>query len=368
MLYYIISTMKIAIVVDSLVEFGGAERVLKALLEIFPRAEIFTSVVDEEFNKKQFSAMRVKKIFIPQRFFARHTSLFQAISPLLWRLIDLREYNIVIAISGHMMSNLVNPRGATYIQYVLTPPKNIYSIESKTNLQTIVPYHIYIRKIYKQSLRTTPYIVTLSYHMRDVLRTLFGVNASVIYPPVTIPVRSARNHRGTYYLVISRLDRSKSIELAIKACNALQEKLIIVGASNEPAYERHLHHIAGSTIRFAGFQPSERLGQYYFGAKAFLFTPKNEDFGIAPVEAMAHGVPVIGYYGAGLKESVVEGETGHFFYQHSVRAVIRAIRTFESTRFSVDTLYQRASMFSEKKFKHNIIRYVTGAITERGKQ
>ncbi len=363
MLYYIISTMKIAIIVDSLVEFGGAERVLKALQEIFPQAEFFTSVIDRAFKKKHVGTMKVKNIAVPQLFFARHTSLFQMFSPVFWRSLDLRGFDLVISISGHMMSNLVNPRGAVFIQYLLSPPKNIFELEPKTNLQTIVPYHVYIRKIYERSLRRTRRLVTLSYYMRNVFRTLYGVDVSVIYPPVNIPARPAQNHKGTYYLVISRLDRSKSIELAIEACNKLNEKLVIVGASNEPAYERYLHQIAGPTIRLVGFQSDKRLEKYYMYAKAFLFTPKNEDFGIAPVEAMARGVPVIGYYGGGLKETVIEGKTGHFFYQHNIGAVIDAIQTFEPKRFSANILYRHAARFSGEKFKDNMKRYINAAIT-----
>jgi glycosyltransferase involved in cell wall biosynthesis len=270
--------MNIAVVSDSLVEFGGAEKLLLAILNVFPAAHVFTSVIDESLVQTYFSSYRVRSLPINPKFFCRHTSLFQAVAPWAWNFFDFHSYDLVIVISGHMMSNLVHVNGPIYIQYLLSPPKNVFGIDSKTMLQKIFPYHLYLTLRYRKQLRSTPHLLTLSHHMRHVFQGLFDVHPEVIYPPVNTQkamyktMVSRKNIEKDYFLVVSRLDRSKSIELAIEACNRLHEKLVIVGASNEPAYERYLHHVAGSTVRFAGFQPDERLEKYYMDAKAFLYS------------------------------------------------------------------------------------------------
>jgi glycosyltransferase involved in cell wall biosynthesis len=355
--------MNIAIVNDSLFEFGGAERVLLEVLKIFPDAHVYTSVASPSIVKQYFKNTIIHVLPIPQKFFSQHTSLFQAFSPLLWRLFNFNKHNLVIAISGHMMSNFVNPGRALFIQYLLTVPKNVYFLEPKTNLQKIFPYHTYTRPLYEHALRKNSCLLTLSHHMQTTFRTMFGVTPEVIYPPVRIPKRLSKRNRGTYYLVVSRLDRSKSIELAIKACNRLKEQLVIVGETNEWTYEQYLRRIAGPTIRFAGFQPDERMEKYYTHAKAFLFTPKNEDFGIAPVEAMAHGVPVIAYYGGGAKETVADGKTGIFFHSHSVESLVGAMKKLQSRTFNSTLLRKHAEMFSENQFQDNFSEYISRVIS-----
>jgi glycosyltransferase involved in cell wall biosynthesis len=351
--------MKIAIIVDSLVEFGGAERVLIALREMFPQVHVFTSVVNNAFKKRYFGAMVVKTIAIPQNFSAQHTSLFQSLSPVLWQSLDLRGYDVVVAISGHMMSNFVNTGHAIFIQYLLTPPKNIYFQEPETNFQRVFPYQMYVRPAYENALRKTPYLLTLSHHMQHVFHATCGVDPVVIYPPVNIPDRLPQKRKGKYYLIVSRLERSKSIELAIEACNKRKEQLYIVGVTNEQRYERYLRSIAGNNIHFCGYQSDEAIHSIYKEAKAFLFTAQNEDFGIAPIEAMAHGVPVVAYYGGGTKETVVDGKTGTFFFDHTPEALIAAMNKNESRHFLPSTLWHHAQAFSDARFKRNIRQYIT---------
>jgi glycosyltransferase involved in cell wall biosynthesis len=213
--------------------------------------------------------------------------------------------------------------------------------------------------LFEKALKKTPYLLTLSHHMQHVFRTTCQVNPFVIYPPVNIPKQRPQRKNGKYYLIVSRLDRAKSIELAIEACNSLHEQLVIIGVSNDPAYDRFLHTIAGPTITFLGFLPNEHIQDYYMYAKAFLFTPKNEDFGIAPIEALSHGVPVIAHYGGGAKETMIQGKTGVFFYEHTKESLVSAMRAFRSFRFKGANLYAYAEKFSEEKFQKNLIRYLS---------
>jgi len=304
--------MKIAIVHDSLVEFGGAERVLKSLLRIFPTAHIYTAFVDPRMAKRNFSEIQSDRIHVrltDYHFWSIHTSLFQMLAPWLWNKFVPEGYDLVIASSGHLMANLVSVPHQLFVQYIHSPPKNVFSIEPATPLQRVIPYTSLLRYAYTKSIRSADLVLTNSLHMKRVLDTLFTISSFCVYPPVFVPRGIPKKQQAGYYLVISRLDRSKSIELAIHACNDLQENLVIIGTANEPEYERHLHTIAGPTIQFTGFQPDEHLEQYYVHAKAFLFPSQNEDFGIAPIEAMAYGVPVIAYSAGGSLETVVDQKT-----------------------------------------------------------
>lgn len=357
--------MKIAIVHDSLVEFGGAERVLLAMLATFPSADLYTSVADRPLAQKYFSSHRIVTLPIPQSYFYHHTSLFQIMAPVIWKTLNFEGYDLVIASAGHLMANLVHVEKPVFVQYIHSPPKNIFSLEDPTPLQRAIPYAPFIKRAYIHALHAARGIMTNSLHTQDTIQAIGGMSSVCIYPPVSIPRRPPKKKQGDYFFIVSRLDRSKSIELAIEACNKLGEHLYIVGVSNEPAYERYLHQIAGPTIKFVGFQPDERLDEYYAHAKAFLFTPKNEDFGIAPVEAMAHGVPVVAYYGGGAKETVTEGETGVFFRQHSSAALIKALRRFHWQDYDASLLYARAKQLDKRIFQRELRKVVSEVLQQR---
>lgn len=354
--------MKIALITDCLTEFGGAERVLVALLKLYPDADVYTAFADSKILKKNFPKPNVRVLPIPQEFFSRHTSLFQALAPFLWRIFNFNNHDLVIAISGHLMSNFIRPPSGLFIQYLLCPPKNIYNLIPKTHLQRLFPYQIYLKYLYIKALRQSSCLITLSQHMQKIFTHQFKLHPHVIYPPVSPAPGGYKHKSNSYSLIVSRLDNSKFIELAIQACNQLSEKLVIVGVSNDQNYEKYLHHLAGSTIRFLGFQPDEKLANLYSHAKVFIFTPQSEDFGIAPLEAMAHGVPVIAFHGGGVRETILDGKTGIFYHQRTAEALIKALEKFYSRRFQVDTLRQRAEVFSKEVFLRNFQLYVKKAM------
>ena len=357
--------MKIAIVHDSLVEFGGAERVLLAMLATFPSADLYTSVADQSLAQKYFSSQRIVTLPISQSYFSHHTSLFQIMASVIWKTLNFEGYDLVIASAGHLMANLVHVERPVFVQYIHSPPKNIFGLEDPTPLQRAIPYAPFIKRAYIHALHAARGIMTNSLHTQDTTQAIGGMSSVCIYPPVSIPRFPPKKKQSDYFLIVSRLDRSKSIELAIEACNKLGEHLYIVGVSNEPAYERYLRQIAGPTIEFVGFQPDERLDEYYARAKAFLFTPENEDFGIAPVEAMAHGVPVISYCGGGAKETVTDGKSGMFFHQHSSAALTRALRRFRWQDYDPSLLYARAKQFDRRIFQREFRKFVSGVLEQR---
>jgi glycosyltransferase involved in cell wall biosynthesis len=183
---------------------------------------------------------------------------------------------------------------------------------------------------------------------------------------VVIPDNPPQHRKGKFYLMITRIEPNKHLELAVMAANRLRVPLKIVGVSNTPWYDRYLRSLAGPTVEFLGFRSDAEIARLYRQSIAFIFPTKHEDFGIAPLEATAHGVPVISYYGGGAKETVVEGVTGTFFQTHTADALVRAMIRLRTMHFNLNKMYAHAKQFSEARFKREFMDYVTQVIREEG--
>lgn len=357
--------MRVAIIHDSLVEFGGAERVLSALLELFPDADVYTAYTDKALIKTFFPSLDMSRVFsswADGTIIAKHGSLFQFFSPVVWRSFNLECYDVVISATSYLAANMVVVRHPVHVQYIQSLPKNLYGLDPAFWLQKLLPYGPFVSHLFRRSVLSTPYIITNSEHTRQVLYEKTGVWSTVIYPPVNIPCLLPKRKKPQYYLCVSRIDSTKGLEIAIEACSRLKLPLKIVGKTNEPEYEQYLRSIAGPTVEFLGFLSDEEIHKLYMSAIAFIFTAKNEDFGIAPIEAMAHGVPIIAYYGGGAKETVVLRKTGEFFYEHNKDALIRAIREFDPSRYSPKVMHAMVLQYSEDRFKKEMKAYINAAL------
>ncbi len=363
--------MKIAIVHDSLVEFGGAERVLATILSMYPRAHVYTGFYNPLFIQKFFptlSSARLHATWIQKiPLLWSHTSLFQSMAPFVWHSVDLSDFDLVISHTLQLMCNMVRVApAACHIQYLQSPPKNILGIDPPTPWQRLTHYERVMKPSYKRTLMKSPYIITNSRHTKDVLRKFCGVAAAILYPSIAIPQHlPRRNASPSYYLIVSRLDRTKNIETAITACNHLRVRLKIAGKTNEPRYERYLRSIAGPTIEFLGFVDDRRITSLYTHAIGLIFPSYNEDFGMVPLEANAHGVPVIAYWGGGTKETVIEGKTGIFFHQPSVSSLEEAIQRLSRMRFDPRVLRNHAKKFDDNQFERTLTRYINKALAKK---
>jgi glycosyltransferase involved in cell wall biosynthesis len=217
--------------------------------------------------------------------------------------------------------------------------------------------------------------VTNSNFVASRVRKFYGRNATVIYPPVQVKSISRSDEQESFYLAVGRLVDYKRFDLAIAACNRLRRRLRIVGSG--PEY-KHLRRMAGPSIEFLGTISDEEKHQQFAKCGALLF-PGEEDFGIVPVEAQAHGRPVIGYGSGGLLETVVnlsdhptnsEDPTGVFFYEQSVNAIESAILRFEQHAhlFEADRIRIHALQFDSSVFRGKIISFLEAALVdhERG--
>ncbi|MBL7159848.1 glycosyltransferase [Candidatus Microgenomates bacterium] len=370
--------MRVALIHGFLKEYGGAERVLEALHEIYPQAPIYTAFVD--FEKLGPHAERIRKWDIRESWVGKswlvkklHSPL-RFLAPLIWESFNLDEYDLVISSSGWYICRGVITRPKTlHICYLHHPPRHLYGYQTSFDWQKHLPIRIYgnivnhfLRQYDFKASQKVDYFIANSQETQKRITKFYRRESAVIYPPVdSWRGRTSRRSdlkKKDYFLSVSRLARAKNIDLAIKACNKLKLPFKIVGKGRE---EEYLKSIAGPTIEFIGEAPDEELNGLYAGAKALIFPAQDEEFGIVPVEAMAYGVPVIAYRSGGLKETVVDGVTGIFFDQLSVDALIKAIEQFNHLAIDSKDCTNQAHKFSKEQFEREIKDFINQKLKSR---
>lgn len=367
--------MKVAIVHDQLREFGGAERVLVSLKELFPQAPVFTSTYDPdsfETHKNLIKTWNVQtswfgKIPIVNRFY----SPLRFLTPWIWGSFDFSDYDLVISSSGSWMCKGIKTKHPTiHISYIHHPPRYLYGYETAIEWQKYLLIKIYGNIInhflriwdYHSSQRADYYIAN-SEETKRRIKKFYRREATVIYPPVTIPKKLSNlstSQPSNYYITVSRLARAKHVDVLIKAANKSKFRLKIVGAGKD---EKYLKSIAGKTVEFLGNINDQELTQIYKHAKAFLFASVDEEFGIAPVEAMGYGLPVIAYKSGGLPETVSDGHNGYLFEKLTPDSLIQKSKKFESLTEKEKTemkiqARKTAENFTEEKFKKKILDFI----------
>ncbi|AGY56706.1 glycosyltransferase [Gloeobacter kilaueensis] len=347
--------MKVALVHDYLKEFGGAERVLEVLHRLWPEAPVFTAFFDRQAlgpAAERFADWDIRTSFaqrLPAIGRRHHTLRF--LIPYFWESLDLSGFDLVISSSSGYLSKSVLTRPETlHICYCHTPPRYLWGYAQPAAASWYRrAYELWVNTGLRQydfaaSQRVDRFVAN-SHAVARRIAKFYGKSAQVIPPPVR--VHGGGRAGDEYYLYVGRLSRPKQVDLAIRACEQLNRPLWIVGSGQE---EARLRALAGPGVRFLGNLPDERMAEIYAGAKALLFPCAHEDFGIVPVEAMGHGVPVIALDQGGVRESVVEGRTGLFFAEASPASLCAAIERFEAHHFSARACIERAGQFSEAVF------------------
>lgn len=364
--------MKVALVHDHIQEFGGAERVLVALKNIFPEAPVYTAFYNptglgihaDKFKDWDIRTSWAQKI----PFYNRLYSPLRFTIPKIWESFDFSGFDLVISSSGWFMSKgIITKPGTTHICYLHHPPRSFYFYETAVEWQRYLPFKIYGNLVnhglrmwdYVSSQRPDFFIVNSEETKRRVDK-FYRREATVVYPPVQIPKKISQHEKGSYYITTSRLARAKHIDLIIQAANELKLNLKIIGTGRDEAF---LKNLAGSTVEFLGSVSDEVMTSMYQGAKAFLFASVDEEFGIAPVEAMGYGLPVIAYRSGGVPEIVEDNKNGYLFDELTSLSLTAKINQMESLsaksyREIASTARKTSEKFSEEVFKVNILTFV----------
>ncbi len=365
-----IKKLKVALVHDYLNEFGGAERVLLALSEIWPEALIYTafykkdSPAYERFKDKDLRQSWAAKI--PGFASGKIHSPLRFLTPLIWDSFDFSDYDLIISSASWYITKGFKKKGkAVEVCYCHTPPRWLYGYPTSVDLQKYWPVRVYAAIVghflriydYRAAQRVGHFIAN-SKNVAGRIKKFYRRESRVIYPPIEKPDYPDLP-KENFYLIASRLVGAKNIPLAVEAAVELGLKLKIVGKSAGYAREKErLEKMAGDDVEFLGYVSDEKLAELYTQAKGFFVLATDEDFGMTPVEAMMAGTPVIAYRGGGYLESVVEGKTGMFFDEPTVESLIKAIKKFEKTEFSSNVCRQWAERFSKDRFKREIKDFV----------
>jgi glycosyltransferase involved in cell wall biosynthesis len=342
---------------------GGGEKVIEALIQIYPDADIFTIFSSSKplplnINPKKVHVSALGRL---AGFLHLKDTFLLGLYPWAIEQIDLRPYNVVISSCGPAVMGVNVNQDALHICYFHTPQRiwwdqyaEYQAERSWVSRQFYVVIAGFIRMWEFNAVQRVDLVVSNSAYIANRVFKYFRRESLIIFPPVNTTRGYVSSEHDEYYLSISRLHRSKRIDLLILACNKLQRPLVIVGDGTE---NQSLRALAGPTITFLGRVQDSELAELYARCRAFLFAA-DEDFGIAAVEAQSFGRPVIAYGHGGSLETVRVGDqsgrpdTGVHFASQTVEAVIGGIKTFEAKEasFTPSVIRDHANEFATSIF------------------
>ncbi len=359
--------MKVALVCDWLTNVGGAEKVLLRIHKLYPKAPIYTS----QYNPKGidwFDGADVRTGWM-QKLPAKLRRFWGPLRQRYFEKLDLSGYDLVISVTG-AEAKAVNVPDGVHISYCHVPTQYYWQMydDYVENpgfgiLNPIVRFFFKLfvkplRKADYKSAQKPDYFVTISEYAKEMIAKYYKRDATIIHPPVEVDdFRMAdKVDADEYYITTSRQVNWKRIDLAVGACLRLKKKLLVIG--DGPEHKELVKMADGSEwVEFLPIMKRDELAKYLAGAKGYLF-PSLEPFGIAPVEALAVGCPVIAYGKGGASDYVKDGTNGVLFPRQSVKSLSDAIAKFEKMKFLRAKVSKTADEFSEERFDKEIRDFV----------
>jgi glycosyltransferase involved in cell wall biosynthesis len=360
--------MKIALVYDRVNKFGGAERVLQALHQLYPTAPLYTSVYDP-LGAPWANDWDIRPSFLQTIPFARnHHELFVMMMPAAFKSFDFSAFDLVISVTSAEAKGIVVKPPTQHLCYLLTPTRYLWSHT-----------HHYVGRGLRKMLKL-PFISKLrqwDYDAAQTPNTYLAISqtvasrclkyyrrpvAGIIYPPVNTAIFSHHPHccftpKHGFYLVVSRLVPYKHVKTVIHAFQNLpDEELLIVGSGSQKA-ELIAHAKIASNITFMGDISDESLACLYHHAQALIF-PQDEDFGIVALEAQAAGLPVIALNQGGATETVLPGITGILYDENEPAMIVNAINQAKQIKWQVKVIQQHAAQFDQQVFLAKFSQFV----------
>lgn len=405
--------MKVALVHDFLIEYGGAERVLEALHEIWPKAPVYTAFYNPDSlgkNAKRFKNWRIitswgtklpfwKKLVSPYRIFAK--SFFEKF--------NFSGFDLVISSSNMYMAKAVTLRRAQgkkfpiHICYCHTPPRFLYGYPTALNwrkhpiLRPVGEIMNHFMRVWDFEVSQVPesqrvresktksqghegrvdYFIANSCEVQARIKKFYRRESVVIYPPVDVrrfalkstnakrlktkatALDISRSSLDSYFLIVSRLVGAKNVDVAVEACADLNLPLKVIGTGKDLPI---LKKLAKGSCEFLGEVSDDELINLYKNCRAVIFPAQEEDFGLVPAEAMAAGKPVIVLAQGGVIESVIDQVTGVYFNQSTVDSLEKAIKRFTELEkkgaFDPKVIQKHAQKFAKERFKKEILEFV----------
>ncbi|MFH0838265.1 MAG: glycosyltransferase [Patescibacteria group bacterium] len=344
--------MKIALVHEMLVKLGGAERVLRKLLDMYPKSPVYTLFRDEKVSAEWFSGIKIHSSNLQKYYeLIRSPKWLLARMPQAIEQFDFSKFDAVIS-SSSAFAHGIKTGDVKHLCYCHSPMRYAwdYTHEYTKNMPAPLRFatsHMLtgIRMWDFQTAQQPNKIVANSKHVQKRIAKYWRRNSELIYPPVNVKAFEPTAGNEDFFLIVSALTPFKKIDLAIRAFNKVGRKLVIIG---DGAQRKALEAMAKSNIEFLGRKPDLVVREYMQNCRALIF-PGEEDFGITPVEAMAAGKPVLAYGAGGVLESVEAGKSGEFFDEPTEKSFLVGL-----TRL----------MVNEKHYDYKVIRKIAERFDE----
>ena len=358
--------MTIALIHDHLNQIGGAEKVLKSFTELYKEAPVFTLLYDKKITQQFFPETQIISSFLQKkRLTNRFFKWFLPLMPTAVESFNLKGYDVVLSDSSAFSKGVITGINAVHICYCHTPTRYLWSdsweyiVElEKNNAFTrafLPPLLTYLRMWDYQAAQRVDKFIANSHFVAKRIKRFYHRDSTVIYPPVETNKFSLIQDKKKYFVIMSRLRPYKRVDLAIEAFNEMRLPLKIIGGGWERKY---LSKKANKNIEFLGEISDIHLKNEILGGARALIHPQEEDFGIAAVEAMASGTPVIAYKSGGALETVADGATGMFFEDQTWESLANTVVHFRDKEFDYAAIKDHAERFSEGRFKREINEFV----------
>jgi len=349
--------LKVAIVHYWLVTMRGGERVVEALCELYPDADIYTHVANPEVLSDTIRSHRIQETFIARLPGARrYYQKYLPLMPLALEQLDLRDYDLVISSECGPAKGVITTPQTLHVCYCHSPMRYVWDMYwdylrdvSKPMRPLARALLHYIRRWDLASAFRVDHFMANSAFVARRVHKHYRRDADVIHPPVDTEAFGLADSTADYYLMVGELVPYKRADLAVRAFSRAGERLLVIGAGEQLS---ELRRLAGPSVEVMGRQPSSVIREKYAHCRALVF-PGEEDFGIVPIEAMASGRPVIAYGRGGALETVVEGRTGLFFDEQTEESLLAAVQKFEEIEDTFDPaeIRRHASAFDRQVFK-----------------
>jgi len=363
--------MKVAIVHYWLVGMRGGEKVIEALCEMYPQADIFTHVYVPEMTSAGIRQHRIIPTFVnalPRA--ARMYKSYLPLMPLALEQLDLRGYDLIISSESGPAKGIIAPASALHVCYCHTPMRYVWNMyheyrsgAGRMTRLLMPPLVHYLRLWDVASAARVDSFVANSATVAERIQRYYGMSSIVIHPPVDTKSFSiaAPSELGDYYLMAGELVAYKRPDLAVRAFNEMKLDLVVIGGGEMLAEIRRL---AGPTIKVMGSQPFDVLKQHYSRCRALIF-PGEEDFGMVPVEAMASGRPVVAFGRGGATETVANGLSGVFFAEQTVEAISSAVKSLADLKSKPEDIAAHADQFGRDQFFQKMRGHIDGLLAEK---
>ncbi len=362
--------LRVAIVYDRAIKLGGAERVVLALNRMFPKAPLFTSVYNPRNAKWASSFESVYTSFLQKITFAKNWHKgFAWLMPIAFESFNFDNYDLVISVTSEAAKGIITKPRTRHICYILTPTRYLWShydvyFESRFLSFFSRPVVSYLRCWDRIASRRPDKILSVSMRVKNRVKKYYGIESDVVYPPLNFGSFDFLKNKSSfdlsmfkpkdYYLVVSRLEKYKMVDLVIEAFRFLKLPLIIVGVGSQMRYLKRVSS-GDPNIIFVGKVVSDSSMAYYYKDAKALIMPQEEDFGLVSLEAQSFGIPVISYRESGAAETIVEGKTGLLFDEQNVNSLVDAIYRFDKMKFTSSYFKQNLERFSFDNFRKKIL-------------